>query len=190
MMGLRYNVGTDYFDYQEGYIYNYDVGKGEVFFNWIRELFNRFDFHYSAYFSFLALINISFFVLAFKRDAFILPLLIFFLFTNGDWLFWMNGIRQAIAMCIWIYALNFIEKKKFWWYLVWCLIAIGFHTSAIILIPLYQILKKGKRLFQKYQITIHTIRRGLRYPVFIWFFFGTNRSFNSILSIRIIRRYL
>ena len=49
MMGLRYDVGTDYLAYQEGYIYNYDVGKGEVLFNWIRELFNKVEFHYVKY---------------------------------------------------------------------------------------------------------------------------------------------
>lgn len=147
MMGLRYDVGTDYLAYQEGYIYNFDVGKGEVIFNWIRELFNRLNLHYSIYFGFLAFLNISFFVLAFKRDAFILPLLLFFLIVNGDWLFWMNGIRQAIAMCIWIYALNFIERKKIWYYLFYCIVAIGFHKSAIILLPLYPLLKNGKDYF-------------------------------------------
>ncbi len=154
MMGLRYDVGTDYMAYQEGYIYNYDVGKGEVLFNWIRELFNRFDFHYATYFSFLAFLNISFFLLAFKRDYFILPLLLFFLITNGDWLFWMNGIRQAIAMCIWIYALQFIERKSFWMYLCWCSIAFGFHKSAIILIPIYPIIRNGKDYFNSIKLQL------------------------------------
>lgn len=154
MMGLRYDVGTDYFAYQEGYIYNYDVGKGEIIFNWIREIFNSLKLHFSIYFSFLAFLNISFFLFAFKRDAFILPLLLFFLLTNEDWMFWMNGIRQAIAMCIWIYALNFIEKKKVTIYLVLCLIAIGFHTSAIILIPLYWILKSGKDYFKSIKVQL------------------------------------
>lgn len=154
MMGLRYDVGADYLAYQEGYIYNYDVGKGEVLFNWIRELFNKLVLHYSVYFSFLAFLNISFFLFAFKRDAFILPLLIFFLLTNGDWLFWMNGIRQALAMCIWIYALHFIDKKKIWRYLFWCIIAIGFHASAIILIPLYLILKNGKDYFKNIKLQL------------------------------------
>lgn len=154
MMGLRYDVGTDYFSYQEGYIYNFDVGKGEVLFNWTRELFNKFGFHYWVYFSFLAFLNISFFLLAFRKDGFIIPLILFFLFANGDWLFWMNGIRQAIAMCIWIFALTFIEKRKFWWYLVLCLIAIGFHSSAIILVPLYPILRSGKDYFPTISIQL------------------------------------
>ena len=154
MMGFRYDVGTDYFSYQEGYIYNFDVGKGEVLFIGIRELFNYLKLHYSIYFSFLAFLNISFFVLAFKRNAFVIPLLLFFLLTNGDWIFWMNGIRQAIAMCIWIYALNFIEKKQFWLYLFYCLLAIGFHTSAVILIPLYWVLKNGRDFFKNSKIQL------------------------------------
>jgi hypothetical protein len=154
LMGLRYDVGTDFFAYQKGYIYNIDVGKGEVIFNWIRELFNRLDFHFSTYFTFLAFLNISFFVFAFKKNAFILPLLLFFLITNGDWLFWMNGVRQALAMCIWIYALQFIDKNKFWSYLIWCIIAIGFHTSAIILIPFYFILRNGKDYFKSIKVQL------------------------------------
>ena len=154
MMGLRYDVGTDYMAYQEGYIYNYDAGKGEVLFNWIRESFNSLELHYSAYFTFLAFLNISFFLCAFKKNAFILPLLLFFLLTNGDWLVWMNLIRQTIAMCIWIYALNFIEKKNFWWYFFWCVIAIGFHTSAILLIPLYPILRNGKDYFKNIKLQL------------------------------------
>lgn len=154
MMGLRFDVGTDYFAYQEGYIYNFDVGKGEILFNWIRELFNNFNLHYSVYFSYLAFLNISFFLFAFKRDAFILPLLLFFLLTNEDWLFWMNGIRQAIAMCIWIFALKYIEKKKFWRYLFWCVIAIGFHKSAIILILLYPILQNEKVYFENIKLQL------------------------------------
>src|SRR5690554_856300 len=48
MMGLRYNVGTDYLAYQKGYIYNIDVGKGEFLFNYIRKIFNRFELHYAV----------------------------------------------------------------------------------------------------------------------------------------------
>ncbi|WP_111672219.1 EpsG family protein [Algoriphagus litoralis] len=154
VMGLRYKVGADYLTYYEGYFYNIDVGKGEVFFVWIRELFNSLNFHFTIYFSFLAFLNITFFVLAFKRDAFVLPLLLFFIFANGDWLFWMNGIRQSIAMCIWIYALNFIEKEKLWMYFGFCLLSIGFHTSAIILIPLYFFLKNGKDYFRSIRIQL------------------------------------
>lgn len=154
IMGMRYDVGTDYFAYQSGYIGNYDVGKGEVLFIGIRQLFNYFDLHYWIYFSFLAFLNISFFINAFKREGFILPLLIFFLFTNGDWMFWMNGIRQALALCIWIYALKFIEQKKFWQYLFWCVISMGFHTSAMILIVLYPILRNGKDYFKSIKLQI------------------------------------
>jgi hypothetical protein len=156
MMGIRHDVGKDYLTYKKGYIYNFDVGNGELIFTWIRELFNRMDLHFSIYFTFLAFLNIFFFVFAFKKYSFILPLLLFFLITNGDWLFWMNGIRQSIAMCIWIYALQYIEKQKLWTYLIWCIIAIGFHTSAIILIPLYFVLRNGKDYFKniKFQLVM------------------------------------
>lgn len=145
--GVRYDVGTDYLAYLYGYLHDIDVGKGEVLFEGLTHLFQSLDLHFAWYFGVIAFIQALFFYMAFNRDRFILPLLTFFLFMNGDFMFLMNGMRQAIALCIWVYALKFIEKQKLWHYLFWCLVAYGFHSSAVVLVVLYPILRNGKDYF-------------------------------------------
>lgn len=60
----------------------------------------------------------------------------------------MNGIRQALAMCIWIFSIKYIEDKKLWKYLIWYVVATLIHKSAIILIVFYPILRNGKDYFK------------------------------------------
>jgi hypothetical protein len=146
--GVRYDVGTDYLTYLYGYIDHIDVGKGEYLFKNITRLFQYFNLHFAFYFGVLAFIQIFFFFYAFNRQRFLFPFLILFFFSNVDFLFLMNGIRQALAMCIWIFSLKYIEQRKFWKYLFWCLVAFGFHLSAVTLIIFYPILKNSKDYFK------------------------------------------
>lgn len=148
IFGMRYDVGVDHVGYLNGYLEKINVGKNEPLFSLLSEIGWIFNWHYVVYFSVIAFIQIVFFFYAFKDERYLYPFLVFFLFTNGDWLFWMNGIRQAIAMCIWIFSIKYIEDKKFWKYLIWCVVATLFHNSAIFLIVFYPILKNGKDYFK------------------------------------------
>jgi len=148
IFGMRYNVGVDHLSYLEGYLWREHVGKGELLFNLLSEIGWKMNLHYVIYFGIIAFIQVFFFFYAFKDERFLFPFLVFFLFTNGDWMFWMNGIRQALAMCIWIFSIRYIEDKKFWKYLFWCIVAFLFHRSAIVLIIFYPILKNGKDYFK------------------------------------------
>jgi len=146
--GMRYGVGVDHLGYLQGYLEKIHVGKNEPLFSLLSEIGWRLNWHYVVYFSVIAFIQIVFFFYAFKDERYLYPFLVFFLFTNGDWQFWMNGMRQAIAMCIWIFSIKYIEDKKFWKYLIWCVVATLFHNSAIFLIVFYPILKNGKDYFK------------------------------------------
>lgn len=148
IFGMRYNVGVDYLGYLEGYLWKQHVSKGELLFDLLSEIGWKLNLHYTVYFGILALIQVFFFFYAFKDERYLYPFLVFFLFTNGDWQFWMNGIRQALAMCIWIFSIKYIEEKKFWKYFLWCIIAMLFHRSAAILIIFYPILRNGKDYFK------------------------------------------
>lgn len=149
IFGMRYNVGADHV----GYLFSYIDGsvteslKIEPLFKWISSLCYNFNVHPILYFAIWAFIQIAFFLLFFKDERYLFPLLIIFLFFNGEYLFWMNGIRQAVAMCIWLYSIKFIYEKKFWVYLLFIGIAVLFHRSAIILIVFYPILKNAKDYF-------------------------------------------
>lgn len=148
IFGMRYDVGWDHIGYLEGYLSKDHVSKGEPLFELISEIGWKLNLHYVIYFSIIAFIQILFFFYAFKEEKYLFPFLVFFLFTNGDWSFWMNGLRQTLAMCIWIYSLKYIEKKLFLSYLIWCIVAFLFHRSAAIMIFFYPILSNGKDYFK------------------------------------------
>ena len=147
IFGLRYDVGTDHLQYLNYYI-NGTPSKIEFLFKQITLICSNLSLHYCVYFGILSFIQIFFFYYAFKDEKYLYPFLAFFLFTNGEWFFWVNGIRQAIAMCIWIYSIKFIDQKKIIWYLFWGLAAFLFHRSAIILFIFYPLLKNGKDIFK------------------------------------------
>ncbi len=148
VFGMRYDVGVDHLGYLQGYLDKIHVGKNEPIFSLLTEIGWKLNWHYVVYFSFIAFIQVFFFFYAFKDERFLYPFLVFLLFTNGNWTFWMNVIRQALAMCIWIFSIKNIEHKKFWRYLIWCVVATLIHKSAIVLIVFYPILRNGRDYFK------------------------------------------
>ncbi|MDL2227874.1 EpsG family protein [Bacteroidales bacterium OttesenSCG-928-K03] len=148
VFGMRYDVGVDYISYLEAYLWKEDFSKNEFLFSLITNLSNYLNLHFVIYFSILAFIQVFFFFYAFKKEVYLFPLLIFFLFTNGEIMSWMNIIRQSLAMCIWIYSIKYIEQKALWRYLFLGLIAYFFHRSAIILFIFYPLLRNGRDYFK------------------------------------------
>jgi hypothetical protein len=147
---MRYDVGTDHLGYLFSYIEG-SVGENlrmEPLFRWISKICYDLNIHPIIYFAIWAFIQITFFLLAFKNERYLFPLLITFLFFNLSFTFWMNGIRQALAMCIWLYSITFIVEKKFWHYIIWGIIAFLFHRSALILFVFYPLLRNGKDYFK------------------------------------------
>jgi hypothetical protein len=148
IFGMRYDVGVDHLGYLHKYLDKIHAGKNEPLFSLFAELGWKLNWHYVIYFSVIAFVQVTFFFYAFKNERYLYPFLVFFLFTNGEWGFWMNVIRQALAMCIWIFSIKYIEDKKLWKYLIWCVVATLIHKSAIILIVFYPILRNGRDYFK------------------------------------------
>lgn len=148
IFGMRYDVGVDHLGYLHGYLQKIHAGKNEPLFFLFAEIGWKLNWHYVLYFGVIAFTQALFFFYAFNNERYIYPFLVFFLFTNGEWGFWMNGIRQALAMCIWIFSIKYIEDKKLWKYLIWYVVATLIHKSAIILIVFYPILRNGKDYFK------------------------------------------
>lgn len=137
VFGCRYNVGVDHLSYLQNYIY--DLRDYEYGFTLISDLCKKNDFHFSVFFGIIAFLQIIFFLLAFKERPYLYPYIILFLFLSCMELSWMNAIRQSLAMCLFMYSTRFIEKKEFVKFVVAIFLAIQFHASAIILLPLYWI---------------------------------------------------
>ena len=149
VFGMRYGVGVDHLSYLNTYLTGESIDRYEWGFKWITIFFSEHNFHYAVYFGILAFIQVFFFFYAFKDERYLFPFLAFTLFAGGYYLAWMNGIRQDIAACIFIYSIKFIDQKKFWKYLFWCAIAFLFHKSAGILVFLYPLLRNGRDYFKK-----------------------------------------
>lgn len=147
-LGLRFDVGVDYIGYLYAYVNNVTLSKGEFLFESLGNILRYFNAHYTLFFGTIAFLQITFFFLAFKKERFLYPFLVFFLFTNGDFLEWSNIMRQTIAACIWLYSIRYIEENKIWKYCFWVLVAFFFHRSAIVLLIFYPILRNGWDYFK------------------------------------------
>ena len=137
IFGCRYNVGVDYYTYYTDYLYNWSNRDIEPGFLFIKETFQNNNLHFALYFGFIAFIQIFFFMIAFRKRAYLYPSILLVLFLSCIELNWMNTIRQSVAVCIFVYATTFIDKKQPLKYIIACLLAMQFHNSAIILLPLY-----------------------------------------------------
>lgn len=52
----------------------------------------------------------------------------------------LSALRQTLAICFFVFAINFAVKRKLILYVLFVLLATGMHSSAIILLPLYFLL--------------------------------------------------
>lgn len=149
IFGMRWDVGWDHIPYLYAYIYD-DVERFEFGFRFITELFQKANIHYVLYFTLWSFLQIFFFQLSFKNEYYLFPFLTLFIFTQSEVGFWINGIRQALAMCIILYSITYINKRKPIYYILFAIIAILFHRSAIVVvIMLYPMLVNGKFFFKK-----------------------------------------
>jgi hypothetical protein len=165
VLGMRYNVGDDYLAYLNTFRTGEGIDRYEWAFRWFTILLRRQDIHFAIYFSIIALIQVFFFFYAFRDERYLYPYFSFLLFTGGYFLGWMNGMRQDIAACIFIFAIRYLDQKKLFKYTIWCLIAFLFHKTAILLILLYPVLKGGKDYFRNIflQISLYVIALSVYY---------------------------
>lgn len=71
--------------------------------------------------------------------------------TSGYWLTSMNGIRQAMAASIVFISTRFLIKGNFLYYFLVIIIASSFHSSAMLMIPIYFIVREkpwSKRIWK------------------------------------------
>lgn len=138
VVGFRYYVGNDWEGYRAFFEYLkignivYNVEVGFLLLNEIIVFIGgsyEWMFFVSAFIAWLFIFK--------SIDNKLLPLLLFFLFVD-EYFFWsMNGVRQFIAISIFIYSTQFIISNKIYFYIFFIIIASLFHLSALLLIPLY-----------------------------------------------------
>lgn len=135
---LRFMYGNDYYNYYRWFNHIHAGGesgfKTEILYNLMNQILPSFPM-------LVALSSALFIWVIYRLITKNLP-------TNYAWLgvcifvisptlFLMNlsALRQSIATCFFIIAVNYAYKKKYFWYLVLIIIGALFHKSAILLLP-------------------------------------------------------
>lgn len=143
LSGIRYDVGTDYNTYIMHQIpdalnhYVYSTGyKVEPLY---RGLIYIGNFLGSAQWVFVFThIIFMYFVLQYiKQQSRDYVFSIFIFVFSTFYSFSLNGMRQAIATSVFLFAIKYIYRRQYKRYFLFIIIAILFHKSAIIYIPFY-----------------------------------------------------
>ncbi|MDY6994849.1 MAG: EpsG family protein, partial [Pseudomonadota bacterium] len=139
---FRYEVGVDWTSYKDlfEYIDKYpNMGFYEQPLEWGFFYINRtvswLGGSYALMFFVVALLSWYFIFKSISLS--LLPLLLYFLFVDGFFLWSMNGVRQFVSIGIFLFSIRFIVTKNLTLYLLCIGLASLFHISALFLIPLY-----------------------------------------------------
>lgn len=153
--GMRYNVGVDYPFYlseylslqTKGYTYRETYESGFFF---ITQWLAKCGFHYFFFFAFWAAIQLGFLYYALKDKKSILQYVGLIVMLGPFFLDWMNGIRQCVVECIFVFSIVYIQKRKLFAYFLIIFLASFIHKSAVLLLPLYFIIHRKLLLSNKY----------------------------------------
>lgn len=146
LMGLRYDVGGDYL----GYVFYYETNTEsvqlfettyELGFYWLIRILHFFDFPPAALFVATCTLQMLFMATWLERNRNIASWYIFFFFTTLLLFESLNIVRHALAATIFLAALPALHERRPFTYVILIVLATLIHKSAIILMPLYFILR-------------------------------------------------
>ena len=147
LSAFRYGIGTDYyytylptfnrirfgmdtdFPFEPGfYVINKFVASFSNSVNWVLAICALMTFIFVG----IAIIQ--------QSEDFGYSMLLFF--GTGFFSYTLNGVRQSIIIAMWFFLLKYVKERKFIPFLIFSLAGTLFHSSSIILIPLYFIFQK------------------------------------------------
>lgn len=139
--GVRWNVGVDHLHYLENYLKiqngGYSIFEKEYGFEFITRLFAESRIHFSFYFGFLAFLQLLFIYRAFKDEKYLYPFLGIIIIFGPEYLSWMNGIRQMIVATVFVWSIQFIQRRQLFKYIIIIGLSSLIHKSALILMVFY-----------------------------------------------------
>lgn len=140
ILAFRYGIGYDYLNIYDKIfkvIVNGGSSNWEIGITYLIKIIGNFskDSFYFFFISALATSVFSYKGILKNSEKPSLSLLLFII--CGLYMDSMNAVRQYIAISIFIYAITFIFEKNFKNYLIWIIIASLFHSSVLIMIPVY-----------------------------------------------------
>lgn len=137
LSSIRWETGTDWITYYDYFIYvkkNNDIGWMEPLFG----LLNKINAHYFCYqMQIMEIAALSIIPIGFRYQKLSpYPLMTLFIWYCVIFAH-IFPVRQTIAISLIVFGWKYIESCQFKKYLITCLIAILFHYSSIIALPLY-----------------------------------------------------
>lgn len=153
VFGIRYGVGRDYPAYLTNYVsylkLGYSDSQDEFGFDFLQQLFSYFHFHPTFFFGFIAFLEIFLFYNVFRDKKYLYHSFTLIFILSAAWLAFSSGLRQALAFCFFLLALEYASKKDFLKYFFWLFIAFSIHKSAAILVVFYPFFLYKKEWFKK-----------------------------------------
>lgn len=140
--GLRYGVGTDFFNYQDRFNHyieypNINIKRSNVGFGILIKAILLVTQNSQVLFIVTAFIINTLIILFIRKNTklydvgFYLFICLYFYCSS------LNIMRQWISIAIFLYALKYAYDNKFIKYIIATLIATSFHITSLIMIPLY-----------------------------------------------------
>lgn len=152
VMGLRYEIGVDYHTYESIFqwirLYNSRSGMEYLYYVLNRCIGQLTDNPQWLFFIVSVLINFLLVKGVVKNGGSLYYGILCFM-GLGYWFYSMNGQRQYVACMITFLGWKYFEQKKLKKFLPYIIVAMLFHSSAIIWIAIYALLKfvRGKRFY-------------------------------------------
>jgi len=146
-LALRYDYGNDYMSYLNIHtLINASQqawGNNNILFKYLNLLIPNF-YLLIAFISLLYIFSVFYLVKSnVKVNLYWFSILILLL-NPYLFLVHLSSIRQTIAICFFVFAIIFLIKRNLVMYTVFVLISFGFHSSALVLLPLYFLINEKK----------------------------------------------
>lgn len=154
-LSLRYDFGNDYMHYFEKFKYlkKYDTTDDFYFkgieYGWyyLNLIFLPFGFFtmIAVISAFLCVVLYAF-VKKYVPKKYYWAAIFVFLFQPYNLLVLISALRQSITVGLFLYSINYIEKRNLFKYFLTISLASLFHTSAVFLFPIYFLSNSDKKI--------------------------------------------
>ena len=148
-------VGTDTGGYVKNFVNNldsnyYEFSKDiEIGYQFLEYLLLSVTHNYFWLLFTISLIVVSCYLIIIKRYSVNYGFSIFLFITLGIYTFFFNGMRQGLAMAIFVLATPYLLEKKAFKYTLLCFFTSFFHISALFMIPFYFLVHLRIKLIYK-----------------------------------------
>ncbi len=155
----NYPIGLDNIVWE-----NVDKDKGFYFLSVLYKTYVSDDYH--GWLFIITLVSAIAVATAFKRYASEFGFSCFLFIGTTMFTYLVNGVRQFICVSI-LFALSYcLMERRFWRYLIWVLLLSTIHNSAIIMIPVYFLVKAKPWNIQTLLIVIGAAVLGTQFDRF------------------------